>query len=309
LQKIIFEQAAQSQETEDGFQKIREVTGLTDVMDIVHKFLNRDVEHEQLRVSAREAEAHLIRLHSLREVETNKHSKAHRDQEQFQLRLRDMTLLVDNLMHWARRITRSLSTFEELEEVEGPQDLINFFESLRQTVERFFTLAIRDQSYSKLSKITTQAHNKEYTEQQKLLNDKEFIRANCRVPATLDGGNHHKHGDGHGHTHRGREQDGENVYEQDMAHDRDRLKQESMAHGQEKTRRPTSSTPHDRSEHHGEKHGEECESKRSGTKSASAPRASAVVRPQSSKGNARPVIPPSGARPMSGGRKVVPRKM
>merc|ERR1711865_383135 len=98
LQKIIFEQAAQSQETEDGFQKIREVTGLTDVMDIVHKFLNRDVEHEQLRVSVREAEAHLARLHSLREVETNKHSKAHRDQEQFQLRLRDMTLLVDNLM-------------------------------------------------------------------------------------------------------------------------------------------------------------------------------------------------------------------
>merc|ERR1719198_2890622 len=64
LQKIIFEQAATSQATEDGFQKIREVTGLTDVMDIVHKFLNRDVEHEQLRVSVREAEA---RLDALRE--------------------------------------------------------------------------------------------------------------------------------------------------------------------------------------------------------------------------------------------------
>merc|ERR1719272_1834320 len=49
LQKIIHEQEEKSQATQDGFQKIREVTGLTDVMDIVHKFLNRDVEHEQLK--------------------------------------------------------------------------------------------------------------------------------------------------------------------------------------------------------------------------------------------------------------------
>ena len=48
LQKIIFEQVEKSQATEDGFQKIREVTGLTDVMDIVHKFLNRDVEYSFL---------------------------------------------------------------------------------------------------------------------------------------------------------------------------------------------------------------------------------------------------------------------
>merc|ERR1719299_350318 len=64
LQKITFEQVERSQATEDGFQKIREVTGLTDVMDIVHKFLNRDVEHEQLKSSVKEAEA---RLESLRE--------------------------------------------------------------------------------------------------------------------------------------------------------------------------------------------------------------------------------------------------
>merc|ERR1719169_92773 len=64
LQKITFEQVERSQATEDGFQKIREVTGLTDVMDIVHKFLNRDVEHEQLKSSVKEAEA---RLEALRE--------------------------------------------------------------------------------------------------------------------------------------------------------------------------------------------------------------------------------------------------
>ncbi len=35
------------------------MTGLADVMDIVHKFLNRDVEHEQLKSSVKEAEAAL----------------------------------------------------------------------------------------------------------------------------------------------------------------------------------------------------------------------------------------------------------
>merc|ERR1719497_9903 len=64
LQKLTFEQVERSQNTEDGFQKIREVTGLTDVMDIVHKFLNRDVEHEQLKSSVKEAES---RLETLRE--------------------------------------------------------------------------------------------------------------------------------------------------------------------------------------------------------------------------------------------------
>ena len=57
MQKIMMEQVEKSQGVEDGFQKIREVTGLSDVMDIVHKFLNRDVEHEQLKSAVNEAEA------------------------------------------------------------------------------------------------------------------------------------------------------------------------------------------------------------------------------------------------------------
>merc|ERR1711998_548579 len=64
LQKITFEQVERSQATEDGFQRIREVTGLTDVMDIVHKFLNRELEHEQLKSSVKEAE---VRLETLRD--------------------------------------------------------------------------------------------------------------------------------------------------------------------------------------------------------------------------------------------------
>jgi len=273
LQKIIFEQAEQSQATEDGFQKIREVTGLTDVMDIVHKFLNRDVEHEQLRVSVREAEAHLTRLHGLREAEMNKHSegmgsdtgkgmavrprglntevadqeqqlhKAQRDHEEYQLRLRNMTLLVDNIMQWARRMIKSLSSFEELDELESPQDLVPFFHSLRQTVERFFTQANEEMSASKLSKLASQAGIKEYTEQQKLLADKEFIRANCRVPASLDAQRPHSAGrpghghHGHSHGHRGgrdQDEDRDEANQVGMSEDRERLKKESLASFQEK---------------------------------------------------------------------------
>merc|ERR1719183_1192066 len=64
LQKITYEQVERSQTTENGFQKIRDVTGLADVMDIVHKFLNREVEHEQLRASVKDAE---VRLEALRQ--------------------------------------------------------------------------------------------------------------------------------------------------------------------------------------------------------------------------------------------------
>lgn len=41
MQRLTFDQAEQSEATEDGFQRIREVTGLTDVMDIVHKLLGK----------------------------------------------------------------------------------------------------------------------------------------------------------------------------------------------------------------------------------------------------------------------------
>nr|CEL77104.1 TPA: hypothetical protein BN1205_030500 [Toxoplasma gondii VEG] len=57
LQKITVEEVEKSQNTEDTFQKIREATGLDDVMDIVQKFLNKDVEHGQLQQLAAAAEA------------------------------------------------------------------------------------------------------------------------------------------------------------------------------------------------------------------------------------------------------------
>jgi len=256
LQKIIFEQAEQSQATEDGFQKIREVTGLTDVMDIVHKFLNRDVEHEQLRVSVREAEAHLARLHGLREAEMNKHTeglgdhhegsgkapkglnsevaedeqklhKAQRNLEEYQSRLRNVTLLTDNIMQWARRMSQSLYSFEEIDEVENPQDLKKFFAEFKVAIERFFESANEQMTSSKLAKVTSHACSKEYAEQQKLLIDKEFMRVNCRIPASVDGSNAQKN------LHQAKRGENEDDrHDAEIAQERDRLKQEANANSQ-----------------------------------------------------------------------------
>jgi hypothetical protein len=364
LQRIIFEQAEYSQETEDGFQKIREVTGLTDVMDIVHKFLNRDIEHEQLRISVRDAEAHLARLHGLREAETKAHSegmasdadantlrayrslnteaadvetklhKAQRDHDEFQRRLRNMTLLVENTMQWSRRMTKSLSTFEQIADVESKEDLVPFFLRLKQTVERFLTQANEDNTCAKLSKLTSQACSREYAEQQRLLNDKEFIRVNCRVNSSVDGHqhgqrmHHHHHGHGmHGH-HRNREQE-EDRHDAEMVHDRERLKQESMASMQEKERQNRANQQNrrvrrgddDRGEQRSEgrnERGEEAEPGSARNTNARAgnapdsPRRSAKPkrRPESANSVALQPQPPkgSGGRPVSGRLSTVSRK-
>merc|ERR1719410_400344 len=62
LHKVTFEQSVQSQTIEEGFQRIREVTGLHDVFDIVNKFLNREVEHDQLKATVIETEGTLQEL-------------------------------------------------------------------------------------------------------------------------------------------------------------------------------------------------------------------------------------------------------
>lgn len=212
LQKVIFEQAVQSQATEDGFQRIREVTGLNDVMDIVHKFLNRDVEHEQLRAAVREAE---VRLHALREADVaqqNEHtspgldvklavplglslevaqqehglSRALRDEEDVRRALRDDVLLITSVTNWTERMRESLVGFESLEPVNCSKDLIRYFTDFAQVVDRFMSRAGVDLPVAKLFKLTSQATSKEYAEQSKLLNDRDFVRANCRVPASLD---------------------------------------------------------------------------------------------------------------------------
>jgi hypothetical protein len=219
LQKITFDQVEKSQATEDGFQKIREVTGLTDVMDIVHKFLNRDVEHEQLKSSVKEAEA---RLEALREEferfkkdtdslafdphaaersrsiyqEVEEHeatlNQALKDHEQSRQRLQRTTLSVENMKRWSNRMSKALLPFEEagqtLVRVEKPAELPAYFRSLHRGIEKFTEHVQRQLDSGKIQKKTmSTAASKEYHEHARLLNDKDFLKSNCRVPASADG--------------------------------------------------------------------------------------------------------------------------
>jgi len=267
LQKITFEQLEHSQQTEDGFQKIREVTGLTDVMDIVHKFLNREMEQEQLRTAVREAE---LKLHGLREAEAsrrgegkplelptdvairprglhtevaeNEHQLANalRDHEEFEKRLQHGGMLFDSIRHWAEKLRRSFSSFEQLAPVDCPADVAPFFAALSQTIDRFFAHAHSQMAPSKLAKLTCQAGGKEYAEQQKLLGDKEFMRMNCRVPATLDS---HRHTDDSKRAARSAHVNEEERQEADHEFERQRMKSETLAKLGEKDPRPLRKNP------------------------------------------------------------------
>lgn len=216
LQKITFEQVERSQNTEDGFQKIREVTGLTDVMDIVHKFLNRDVEHEQLKSSVKEAE---VRLETLREqfdrikhdtdgltfdpdpsgrartiyYEVEEHEAklqmALKEHEQSRQRLQQSTLQVEHMKRWANRMGRSLAMFEDCVRVEKPTDLPVFYQQMQRAVDKFISHIVQQISSGKVQrKNMSQVASKEYHEARRLLADKDFLKVNCRVPASLDAG-------------------------------------------------------------------------------------------------------------------------
>mmetsp|Transcript_40447 Transcript_40447/g.93921 ORF Transcript_40447/g.93921 Transcript_40447/m.93921 type:complete len:544 (-) Transcript_40447:74-1705(-) len=208
LQRLTFDQAEQSQATEDGFQRIREVTGLTDVMDIVHKFLNRDAEHEQLRNTVREAEA---RLHQLREEEASRPREdvlidakpetrglgveitefeqmledVRQDYADAKEQLKQSTLLIDSLQRWAQRLGKSLAPIQEIP-VHAESELPRFFHHLVQVVHQFLERAHAEMPDARLVKVTSEASQKDFNDQSRLLHDKDFIRCNCRVAAAPD---------------------------------------------------------------------------------------------------------------------------
>jgi len=245
LQKLTFEQAEQSQATEDGFQKIREVTGLADVMDIVHKFLNRDTEHEQLKQAVREAEA---KLHSAREAEASRPSEegvlnsrpktrglstevtefeyildeARRDHSELRKQLKSSTLLLDSIHRWTASIRKSLVAVQNIPPALHVDDLPAFFDELVLCVGKFLDSAHAEMPDARLVKMTSEATNRAFTEQHKLLADKEFIRANCRIPSTVDerqdAGKRKKHDPLAGEDER---------LDQEFFLERDRLKQEA----------------------------------------------------------------------------------
>jgi len=214
LQKITFEQVERSQATEDGFQKIREVTGLTDVMDIVHKFLNRDVEHEQLKGSVKDAE---LRLEALRqdfdsfkrdtegitfsngsdadggiykEIERSEQAlnEAMQEHEASRMRLQKTTLQTEHMKRWAGRVGELLNTLEEPPRVESPADLVGFFKKLDMTAHRFIEKVAQDISNGKITRRNLmQVLDREHQHHTKTLSDLDFLRGNCRVPAAADG--------------------------------------------------------------------------------------------------------------------------
>jgi len=213
LQKITFEQVERSQNTEDGFQKIREVTGLTDVMDIVHKFLNRDVEQEQLRSSVKDAE---VRLEALRQdfdafkrdtegitfnhrsdsdggiykdIESSEHSlnEHMQEHEASRVKLQKTTLQIEHMKRWAARTGQLLSSYEEPVRVEAPPDLGAFFRRLEGTIQRFVEGVEQQISQKKIHKKALQKENDKEVERQKAdLESQEFLKINCRVPLDKD---------------------------------------------------------------------------------------------------------------------------
>jgi hypothetical protein len=241
LQKVTFEQVERSAQTEDGFQRIREVTGLTDVMDIVHKFLNRDVEHEQLKSSVKEAE---VRLETLREqydrlkrdtdgltfdtdvsgrtrslyleVEEGegKVRQVMKEHEESRERVQQSILQMEHMKRWTNRMGKSLSMFEEPVRVDRPYDLFNYFQQMQRAVDKFIAHIVQQISSGKVQrKNMSQVASKEYHEASRLLTDKEFLKANCRVPASLDAG-------------RPASRQGQSGQEEDTAEDQQQLRED-----------------------------------------------------------------------------------
>merc|ERR1719291_1139001 len=167
-------------------------------MDIVHKFLSREEEHEQLKSSVKEAEAKRDMLHEqfkrfkrdtngmtdpeqrgeeralYREVEDRENllKQSLNEHEQSRVKLQQSTLQVEHMKRWANRVGRTLTMFEDCVNVDKPiAHIVQLISSGR--VQR---------------KNMSQAASKEYHEARRLLADKEFLKVNCRVPASLDAG-------------------------------------------------------------------------------------------------------------------------
>lgn len=80
-----------------------------------------------------------------------------------------------------------LSAFEEPVQVQGPADLPAFFRRLEVAVRKFMAYVGQQISESKITrKILSQVHTRENNEQARLLANDQFLRSNCRVPASAD---------------------------------------------------------------------------------------------------------------------------
>lgn len=84
---------------------------------------------------------------------------------------------------------RSLALFEDCIKVDKPADLLVFFQQMQRAVDKFITHIVQQISAGKVQrKNMSQVASKEYHEARRLLADKDFLKVNCRVPASLDAG-------------------------------------------------------------------------------------------------------------------------
>merc|ERR1719231_2131890 len=93
------------------------------------------------------------------------------------------------MKRWANRMGRSLSMFEDCVRVEKPADLPVFFQQMQRAVDKFISHIVQQISSGKVQrKNMSQIASKEYHEARRLLADNDFLKVNCRVPASLDAG-------------------------------------------------------------------------------------------------------------------------
>merc|ERR1712207_89870 len=82
---------------------------------------------------------------------------------------------------------RSVSMFEDCVRVEKPADLPVFYAQMQRAVDKFIAHIVQQISSGKVQrKNMSQVASKEYHEARRLLADKDFLKANCRVPPSLD---------------------------------------------------------------------------------------------------------------------------
>merc|ERR1711972_1109880 len=133
------------------------------------------------------------------------------------------TLQVEHMKRWSNRMGRSLAMFEECIRVEKPADLPIYFHQLQRAVHKFIDHIVQQISSGKVQrKNMSQAASKEYHEARRLLADKDFLRVNCRIPASLDMGRPTSKDRAGG----GPEQE-EKKKEEEHQQDRDRCKEEA----------------------------------------------------------------------------------
>jgi len=216
LQKMTLEQMVTSQATEDGFAQIRKVTGLSDVMDIVHKFLHRDLEQEQLKASAKFAEARRDMAQQeydafkrdtegiifdktathkdgdlYKEIEKTESSltQAMEEHEHGRMKLQKANLQVEHMKRWAHRVGNMLAAYEDPVKVENVGDLPAFFKRMDNAVKGFVENVAHQISEGTLTRHTLAADTTNERDRQKhFLTDKEIQQNNCRVQHPMDSG-------------------------------------------------------------------------------------------------------------------------